>query len=569
MAGLDLTYSERFVNWMDSTTGTAAQAASAGAVNNAAATASQATVGPAAPVTIATPQAPVAVAGRQLLGPPVSPSAVPVVPATPGAPQSWREALTQRLADSGVPTNMAVPSLANIQSAYASQATDALNNIAGAGGAAVSNVLQNPLVANIVPPDALNSLRNTAASAAAGDFMNGINVNSAFASNEQPALSQNTPVSSLAPSGAWNLIMQNANTVPYGDLDSLAKRGLDIAALKTTAASMQEVVMHYQRSSKKAVIKIVDFNTNDIYTFPYFMLHNFDLGVEERFHMYEAFDSSFLYLFGDKPITAQFVLSMYDMQNAQWFRSFFNLYKTHMAGYQAATKKYITYILVDDLLIEGIIVKMNPTKTSESNEIVRMSMFMFVTGLTILDDPVQINRFGFDKTPGKQTPQQAEQATQAAQVQFLREAKTKLQSTVAAAAGQAAASAQDLANGLGVPIGLQKMMADSSVGKAIQDNMSSFMSAFSPATGAAAASPVTSTNVAAASVATASNAAAVTGTPLTPEIAHAAQTSANADGVTSSRMLTQVMLNNQSAPIGGREPYTIVGAPAPTINPNI
>lgn len=151
-----------------------------------------------------------------------------------------------------------------------------------------------------------------------------------------------------------------------------------------TAYTLDDVVMHCNRAPQKAVIKVYFAKDKSTANFPFFILRSFQLRTEQKMQLYEAFDTSFVYLFGEKPLVAEFTLSAYDMKNADWFRNFFTKYRSLFAGYQAATQQAITYIMVNDILFEGVMINLSPQKNIESNEIVHMGLTMVLTGINFL-----------------------------------------------------------------------------------------------------------------------------------------------------------------------------------------
>jgi hypothetical protein len=260
-----------------------------------------------------------------------------------------------------------------------------------------------------------------------------------------------------APSLDASSIVKDSIPVPYGDL-AAAKKRVGSAAMEKSV-DIDQVVMLVNRKSTKSNIKMVDFRTNEISSFPYFIMNQMSIDIEQKYQMFDTFDASFIYMFGAKPMTAQFIMSCYDIENASWWRSFYKLYQDTLAGFKAASKKIITYILTDDWLFEGVIVKINPQKDAiSSTGMVRFSLFMILTGVQDLSDQ--------SKLKGPQA-----QDRQATDAEKNRADAVEMSQAVASATGVSASSASFMGNAasglssFGSATGLNNILPDIGLGK--------------------------------------------------------------------------------------------------------
>ena len=181
-----------------------------------------------------------------------------------------------------------------------------------------------------------------------------------------------------------NAIIKDVKPIPYGDIERMKALLGDASGGLTKQVDIPEVVLQVNHKPHKTNIKLLDTIHRSIENFPFFTVTGMNFKEAQRYQLLQTFDSDFLYLFGDSPVMASFSCAAYDMDNANWFRSLYNFYKTKAAAYVATAAKKVFYLHVNNWLFEGAWLSLTATKDQESNGVVRFQIDMLVSGVSNL-----------------------------------------------------------------------------------------------------------------------------------------------------------------------------------------
>ena len=190
-------------------------------------------------------------------------------------------------------------------------------------------------------------------------------------------------------SAANGLLFSDKSPIPYGDMKKIQEKlGEGEYDKLIKSVDIDDVAMQISHTPSKANFKILDYDSGVIeQVYADFVLTNMSYEIQQRFQVLETFDPSYIYLFGEQPIFAQFTLMFYDMDNKNWYRTFLDKFRTVLGGYQAASQRKITYLLADHFLFEGVMLKLNTIKdTNNGSRTIGASLAMYLTGLTNLTE---------------------------------------------------------------------------------------------------------------------------------------------------------------------------------------
>jgi len=83
---------------------------------------------------------------------------------------------------------------------------------------------------------------------------------------------------------------------------------------------------------------------------------------EEKAQIMETFGQPIIYFFGEKPIVLNFVGAVYDTENMPWFSDFLDRYEQDLRGTRLNFNNQSIFILLDNHVIEGYILKISYNK---------------------------------------------------------------------------------------------------------------------------------------------------------------------------------------------------------------
>lgn len=128
-----------------------------------------------------------------------------------------------------------------------------------------------------------------------------------------------------------------------------------------------------------------------------FILQSVNEQEADKHQIIETLGESYVYFYGERPRMYSFSGSLLNSVNKQWKNNFMENYRNIFRGTKCAENKTRTYIMYEDMIIEGYILNMNISLNSQETKICPFSFNMYVTNTLRMNsddliDPAQQKR---------------------------------------------------------------------------------------------------------------------------------------------------------------------------------
>jgi len=126
--------------------------------------------------------------------------------------------------------------------------------------------------------------------------------------------------------------------------------------------------------------EILDWDRSNVGFIDCFILKSMQARLEERYFIFQSLGGdSVAFFFGDKPVVYNFSGVLMDTYNQQWYNDFLFYYEKYLRGSQSIRNRTKVMMVYEDQIIEGFILDMNLSKSSEMHVLANFSFNMLMT----------------------------------------------------------------------------------------------------------------------------------------------------------------------------------------------
>lgn len=118
---------------------------------------------------------------------------------------------------------------------------------------------------------------------------------------------------------------------------------------------------------------------DQVYTTTDFILSSVNEQDAEKYQIIETFGDNILYFYGERPSVYSFSGNLLNTNNHQWRNNFYRMYKDRFRGTRCVENKTRAYILYEDIIVEGYILNLSMTLSSNETKVVPFSFSMYIT----------------------------------------------------------------------------------------------------------------------------------------------------------------------------------------------